>query len=184
MRVSSNSKLISEKFETMRLFPPLVHIARTTDKNHDVTITTSTQTYLIPRGTNIYISSVGLHRDQSTWGKDGDTFRPTRWIVDETITTDSPTSTIANLRTMPKGTFLPWSTGPRSCPGMKMSQVEFVSVFMTIFLKYRCEAVRQRPEMTDESAQRRFEAIMEDSAPRLTLQMNRSQDLKIRWIKR
>ncbi|KAI1622719.1 cytochrome P450 monooxygenase [Exophiala viscosa] len=171
-------------FETMRLFPPLVHIARTTDKNHDVTITTSTRSYLIPRGTNIYISTVGLHRDKSTWGKDAQTFRPSRWIIDETITPDSPTSTIANLKTMPKGTFVPWSTGPRSCPGMKMSQVEFVSVFMTIFRRYRCEAVRLDTNETDEQVQGRFEAVMEDSAPRLTLQMNRNQDLKIRWIKR
>ncbi|KAK4946175.1 hypothetical protein LTR10_014687 [Elasticomyces elasticus] len=171
-------------FETMRLFPPLVHIARTADKNHDITITTSTRSYLIPRGTNVYISSVGLHRDQSTWGKDADTFLPSRWIVDESIAPDSPASTIANVRTMPKGTFLPWSTGPRSCPGMKMSQVEFVSVFMAIFSRYRCEAVRLDTTETDEQVQRRFEAVMEDSAPRLTLQMNRNQDLKIRWIRR
>jgi len=65
-----------------------------------------------------------------------------------------------------------------------MSQVEFVSVFMTIFETHRCEAVRLRNDETDEQVKSRFDAVMEDSGPRLTLQMNRGQDLKIKWIKR
>jgi hypothetical protein len=64
-----------------------------------------------------------------------------------------------------------------------MSQVEFVSVFMTIFGRFRCEAVRLEGESEGEVL-KRMEKIMEDSAPKLTLQMQRNRDLKVRWIRR
>ncbi len=64
-----------------------------------------------------------------------------------------------------------------------MSQVEFVSVFMTLFGRYRCEAVRLEGE-GDEDVEARIEGIMRDSAPKLTLQMTRNRDLKIKWVKR
>lgn len=67
---------------------------------------------------------------------------------------------------------------------MKMSQVEFVSVFMAIFGQYRCEPVRTHGDESDAQLKARLEQIMQHSQPKLTLQMMRNQDLKVRWIKR
>ncbi|KIW22830.1 uncharacterized protein PV07_11088 [Cladophialophora immunda] len=175
--------------ETMRFFPPLTHIAKQTNSTHDVSITTpSGRSYYIPTNTIIYINTVSLHLDPRTWGDDATTFRPSRWLLSPGLApsrTASAEYTIAqNIRTMPKGTFLPWSSGPRACPGQKMSQVEFVSVFMTVFGRFRCEAVKVRPDETRDEIRRRFEAVMADSQPKLTLQMVRNRDLKLRWIER
>ncbi|KIW92230.1 uncharacterized protein Z519_07214 [Cladophialophora bantiana CBS 173.52] len=174
--------------ETMRFFPPLTHIAKQTNSTHDVSITTTSgKSYYIPTNTIIYINTVSLHLDPRTWGDDAMTFRPSRWLVspDTAPSRTGAEYTIAqNIKSPPKGTFLPWSAGPRVCPGQKMSQVEFVSVFMTIFGKYRCEAVKVRDEETAEEVKQRLEAVMRDSQPKLTLQMMRNKDLKLRWIRR
>ncbi|KIW83245.1 hypothetical protein Z517_02490 [Fonsecaea pedrosoi CBS 271.37] len=174
--------------ETMRFFPPLTHIAKQTNSTHDVSITTpSGRSYYIPTKTIVYINTVSLHLDPRTWGDDATTFRPSRWLVspDEAPSRTSAAYTIGqNIRSMPKGTFLPWSAGPRSCPGQKMSQVEFVSVFMTIFARYRCEAVKVRDDESPDEIRARFEAVMRDSQPKLTLQMARNRDLKLRWVER
>ena len=84
---------------------------------------------------------------------------------------------------MPSGTFLPWSSGPRRCPGIKMSQVEFVAVMATIFREYRVSPMVSEGE-TMEMAKERLEAVMYDSQPRITMQMNRPQDAKLKWARR
>lgn len=183
------------QFETMRFFPPLTHLAKQTNSDHDVAITTlSGRDYYIPKGTTLYINTVALHLSPETWGADASEFRPTRWLVDPSLSPSSSSAasdstvssyTIANnIRTMPKGTFLPWSTGPRVCPGMKMSQVEFVGVFLTLFARHRCEAVPAHEGETRDQVRARIDAIMQDSQPRLTLQMSRNRDLKVKWVKR
>jgi hypothetical protein len=64
-----------------------------------------------------------------------------------------------------------------------MSQVEFVAVIATIFKRYRVAAIPEKGE-TIEDAKQRLREVMNDSQPRLTLQMNKPQDVKLRWSKR
>ncbi len=64
-----------------------------------------------------------------------------------------------------------------------MAHVEFVAVFATIFRRYKCSTVLQDGE-TAEMARERFEEIMKDSQPRLTLQMNSPESVKLRWSRR
>lgn len=83
----------------------------------------------------------------------------------------------------PRGTFIPWSIGPRSCPGQKMSQLEFVTVIATLFR--RCKASPKLKDGEDiEEARRRLLGCMEDSQAGLTLQMTKPQDVDIRWERR
>ena len=78
------------------------------------------------------------------------------------------------------------------CPGSKMSQVEFVSVFMSIFSKYRVELVLRevddgkggKRKETAEEAKKRVEALMADSQSRLTLQMNRPKEVELRFVEK
>lgn len=134
----------------------------------------------------MYISTVALHSDPKTYGADASDFNPSRWLNSPSLVpsaTDPSYTIAAQIKNFPKGTYLPWSSGPRVCPGQKMAQVEFVTVFMTILGKYRCEAERSEGE-GDEQVKRRVEAIMRNSAPKLTLQMSRNEDLKLRWTER
>ena len=64
-----------------------------------------------------------------------------------------------------------------------MSQVEFVSVMVAIFSKYRMAPVLEAGESL-ENARERLRDIMVDSQPRVTLQLNRPHDVKLRWMKR
>lgn len=152
-----------------------MHITRYAPSPQEVTTTTTT--HHIPADTVIYINTSALHTNPETWGKDSLEFRPTRWLSKNSIQTEE------FLITMPRGTFLPWSGGPRVCPGQKMSQVEFVGVFATIFRRYRCTPVLEDGE-TEEEAKERFKETMHDSRPRLTLQMNKPQSVKLRWYRR
>jgi cytochrome P450 len=63
---------------------------------------------------------------------------------------------------------MPWSSGPRTCPGQKISQVEFVSVVMTLFRKCSVEPVVEKGQSV-EQARERLLGILQDSQPVLTL---------------
>lgn len=89
----------------------------------------------------------------------------------------------AQLITPDRGTFLAWSSGPRMCPGQKMSQVEFVTVISTLFGRLRVEPAEQKGRGLEE-AREHFKELMEDSTTRLTLQMNRPEEFKLRWLER
>ena len=64
-----------------------------------------------------------------------------------------------------------------------MSQVEFVAVIATIFRGYTVAPVLENDERAEE-AKDRLRDVMKDSQPRLTLQMNRPQDVKLKWSRR
>jgi cytochrome P450 len=157
------------------MFPPIIHISRSI--NTTQIITTADRTYILPGPAKIYINNTTLQSYPSIWGSDSLEFRPSRWLTSD--------STLGNPHfiTPARGTYLPWSGGPRSCPGQKMSQVEFVAVMLTLFKRCRAAPVVKEGESV-EDARRRFVDLMEDSQPRLTLQMNRPQDLALRWLRR
>ena len=160
----------------MRLFPPLVHVARWSE--NAATINTPTKTYYLPPKSTIYINSVGLHHDAAVWGKDALEFRPDRWILPSTDTSEK-----TRFFTPPKGQFIPWSMGPRVCPGMKFSQVEFASVIMTLFRTHRAEPVLEAGESM-KAAQRRLVGLMDDSISKLTLQIKHPEKCKLKWTPR
>jgi cytochrome P450 len=120
----------------------------------------------------VYVSAQSMHLDRAIWGPDVLSFNPARWL-------DAATG---ELLTPAKGTFLPWSGGPRVCPGMKFSQVEFVAVFATMFRSARCEALRGEGE-TGEQARARLEGIMADSVSKLTLQVRDPSQVKLTWVR-
>ncbi|QVM07287.1 hypothetical protein D8B26_001989 [Coccidioides posadasii str. Silveira] len=112
---------------------------------------------------------------------DEELFRPSRWINHSDNTIFQP----------PRGSYLPWSAGPRNCPGQKMAQVEFVGVFLTLFRYHRLEAVRheipvkvstsaskehktrrmQTRKETDDEVRQRLERVIDGCRSKLTLEM-------------
>ncbi|EPE04398.1 cytochrome p450 [Ophiostoma piceae UAMH 11346] len=160
--------------ECLRLYPPIMHISRET--NRDQTITAHGQTHVLVGHYEVYVNNAALQTRAAFWGDDTDEFKPQRWIsVDE----NGDEEVIAPKR----GTFTPWSAGPRVCPGQKMAQVEIVVVFATLLWRCRVRPVRKDGE-TLQHAHARIMAVAGDSQPRMTLQMNRPDDLLLTWEKR
>ena len=161
--------------ETLRLYPALIHISRSI--SHDQAISKEGENYIIPGPCTVYINNAGLHHAREDWGNDAGDFRPSRWL---TLNSDG---TEAELITPARGTFLPWSGGLRVCPGQKMAQVEFVTVMSTLLARLRVEPMPM-PGRSVEERREDLLKLMEDSQPRLTLQMNRPEQFALRWIPR
>ncbi|KAK6537052.1 hypothetical protein TWF281_001254 [Arthrobotrys megalospora] len=185
-------RCLSIMLETLRLHPPLIHLGKMTETPQ--IIKTSTSEIEIPVGATIYINSVVVHRDPGVWrdlnrsklepvsDKDADDipdefkFRPSRWIVNPT----NPDTEKTGIFQPPKGAFIPWSMGPRVCPGQKMAQVEFVAIFLVLLGTYRLEAVKlsvkdasgKEREETDDELYQRIVSLIEKSVSKVTQEMD------------
>lgn len=165
-------RVMAFMMETLRHFTPLVHISKQTKTSQ--TITTSTGTYFIPTNTTVYINSIALHGDANLWrglnakadeklAEDDEwQFRPSRFV-------NRPGSS-QPLFQPPKGTYIPWSAGPRVCPGQKMAQVEFTAIFLTLLRQHRVEAV-SLPGETRTETDVRLDRTMHNSMSILTMTM-------------
>ena len=185
------TRILAFMLETLRLFPPVIHLAKQTRTPQ--TIQTSRGTYWLPANTQTYIDGVALGLDPVVWrnlnatpdevsGNDEEAFRPSRWI--------NRSSEGHLIFQPPKGTYVPWSAGPRVCPGQKMAQVEFTAVIMALLRRHRIDAVLAKGE-TRTQAEARLDARMRKSVSILTLQMDgvydvvdESKGLRLRLSKR
>lgn len=195
--------------EVLRLFPPVIHMAKMTKAPQK--IQTSRGTYSLPAGATVYSHNVGLHIEPELWRnlnlQEGETasdvdelvFRPTRWLVNVASPSGKEADAAPSQQQLfkpPKGAYIPWSTGPRVCPGQKMAQVEFAAIFLRLFQAHRVEAVplvKETGEVeTTEELGRRLDGRMKNSVSLLTLQMNDVYDvaegdergLKLRLVQR
>ena len=157
------------QYETMRLYTPVAHVSRFTASPQQMS--TSSQTFYLHADTKVFVSGASMHVDSKVWGSDALSFRPTRWLSNDSIV--EPV----------KGTYIPWSGGPRGCPGIKMSQVEFVAVMLTIFRSWKVEPIVKNGE-TIPMAQERLKSVMADSQPMITLQMNKPREVKLKWTRK
>lgn len=173
---SNYTNRLTSQLETLRHFPPVLHLSRSIA--HTQTITVQDHTYTISGPCTVYINNVGLHHHRGFWGPDAAVFRPSRWLLPDAVL-----GADTQLITPDRGTFLAWSGGPRVCPGQKMSQVEFVTVISTLFGRLRVEPVGANGQSL-EDAKEHFKELMEDSTTRLTLQINRPEEFKLRWLAR
>ncbi|PIA91796.1 hypothetical protein CB0940_09194 [Cercospora beticola] len=203
------TRTLAIMFETLRIFSPLVHMAKQTVTEQ--TITTSRGTFWFPPNATVYVNNIGLHLAPDVWRnlnvheewnehedrRDEEHFRPSRWL-NTNIAPLSDSNSQPTFFQPPKGTFSPWSLGPRVCPGQKMAQVEFVSIFVTLFRRYRVEAVPEKKSdsgewESKEEVRVRLERKMKDSESILTLQMrgiygvkdeNGKEGLALRLVRR
>eukprot|EP01101_Sappina_pedata_P006659 TRINITY_DN3375_c0_g1_i2.p1 TRINITY_DN3375_c0_g1~~TRINITY_DN3375_c0_g1_i2.p1 ORF type:complete len:383 (+),score=157.87 TRINITY_DN3375_c0_g1_i2:619-1767(+) len=103
--------------ETLRLTPTVPQLARKTKR--DVML----DSYLIPQGTVVLTSPYFLHHNQSSW-ENLEEFNPERFNDRGSKNEGSSSS------------FIPFSTGPRSCIGKNFALLEMKLVLATIFKKY------------------------------------------------
>lgn len=159
------------QFEILRLDPAVSMLIRTIDT--DQTISTSeSSSFPLQAPCAVHVSTMALHTSHSGWGSDRLVFNPSRWLQSG-----------VGFHVPHRGTYMPWSSGPRACPGQKMSQVEFVSAIMTIFRSCSVEPVLEDGETIGRGREKLLD-LLQDSQPVLTLQINRPKEVRLRWMRR
>ncbi|KAH8647943.1 cytochrome P450 [Xylariales sp. PMI_506] len=170
------TRVLAVMYETLRVYPPIFQLAR--EVNGPQVIKAGTTTYRLEGGVwRVLISPVGLHYDAQTWGSDFAIFRPSRWLT--------PGSTLGDSHLIPaaKGAYCAWGGGPRVCPGMKMSQVEFTAVVATLFRRCRVEPVA-KPGDTIQEAHENLLKLANDSVQKVSLQMMKPDQVVLKWYER
>lgn len=129
------------------------------------------ETYDIPANYMLTLNYVSIHYSEKHWGADVQTWRPSRFIKDDELIVPSPA-----------GTFLPWITGPRVCPGKKFAQVEFVATMATCLREHRIRAIAN-PGETAEQLSKRVYGVACDSemAANPTLKMKHPENISFKW---
>ena len=171
-------RIMAFMMEVLRHFTPLVHISKQTQTAQ--TISTSRGNYWLPANTTVYVNTIALHGNPDLWRglnagpdekveeEDEWVFRPSRWI--------NPPGSTQPLFQPPKGAYVPWSAGPRICPGQKMAQVEFTAIFLTLLRQHRIDAVPMEGETRDET-DKRLDETMHNSMSILTMTMKDVYDV-------
>lgn len=156
-------------FETLRHFTPVIHSTRYISQPQQLVDAEGLHQLTPPM--DVLVSAQSIHFDPTIWGADVSDFRPSRWLDDDS----------GQLITPAKGTFIPWSGGPRVCPGMKMSQVEFVATMATLFRSAECKPLQIGSE-TATQLRGEFLKLMDASIAKLTLQLAEPKRVQLQWL--
>ena len=112
--------------ETMRLYPqPPVYTRRAVIEQE--LPTSSGKTFKIPAQQDMLLSIYNMHRSPDVWGDDAGEFKPMRFGP-----LDQPPPNEANTNYR----YIPFSAGPRKCPGDQFALQEAVVVAATIFKQF------------------------------------------------
>ncbi|KAG5981021.1 hypothetical protein E4U55_003373 [Claviceps digitariae] len=180
-------RMMAFMLETLRLYSPVCHLRR--DTASPLVLRTSKGAVPVPANASVYVNVLAVHllpvwrginhasdppfyrpADSSAKAEEKDeyAFRPSRWL-------NPPDKGRQGIYIPPQGTWIPWSAGPRVCPGKKLSQVEFTAIMLTLLERYKMEAVPLKDEGRKE-VEERLDATLRDSTWRTVLQMNKVFD--------
>lgn len=146
--------------ETLRLMPPVADIPKEVGGGGQ-TLVLGKSRHFLPKGATIMLNTIGAHRNPRSWpkagkGEDGeddlDEFLPERWFRaspkaeaeqqqedEEDYGGFQGPDTSAQLYRPVRGSFIPFSDGPRSCLGRRIAQVEMVAALAVLFQRYSVE---------------------------------------------
>lgn len=156
------------KYENLRLWGAVQGLPRYTGSETQM-LDIAGNSYSIPPHTHVTLNFNAAHCDSGVWGSDAMDFRPSRWITHDAGGHET-------LSAPPDGAgFMPWSWGPRVCPGKKFSQVEYVAAVGMIVSKYRVQPARRGEESVMQATQRLLET-MQDSYFNLSPKIRRPDD--------
>jgi cytochrome P450 len=202
--------------EELRLMPPVISIPKSVRQDQDQTIVLDGKKVVLPKGSFVNVSAASVHRNPRYWPSHGvskndgkandlDDFIPERWLVskgkeDSGSGFNTPEQsdsgdedlgftgrdTAPQLFHPVRGSFIPFSDGPRSCPGRRLAQVEFVVVISVIFQKYSIELAvdewatdkevanmgKQERIEVYKKAQQKAREILRRASTRLTLKLH------------
>ncbi|KAG9186259.1 hypothetical protein G6011_02815 [Alternaria panax] len=189
-------RVMAVMYETLRLYGPSPPLPRSSSRaNSQPTIpVTSTGTkgdarsIILPANTQLMLNAWASQTSSANFS-DPLTWNPKRWIQphhpDTTRTSLSKVLAAEELKHPTSGSgFLAWGTGPRICPGMKFSQVEFCGVLSNTLKSVRVESVCGDDENA-ETTRQKIVFVLEDScADPLLLHVRQPEKLELRISKR
>ena len=149
--------------EELRLIAPVVSIPKRSPKESPQPLVVDGKKCTVPENTYITLVGPAAHRNPNQWptgppsdpehpahplsnpDNDLEEFKPERWLLDPnskpstTHMPDTDTDTSSSLYRPPKGAYIPFSEGHRSCLGRRFAQVEILAALALIFSKYSVE---------------------------------------------
>ncbi|ORY03138.1 cytochrome P450 [Clohesyomyces aquaticus] len=174
-------------YETIRLYGPAPMMPRDILPNTPIQITnpedsSKEATIVLPEVFSVSLNPHAAQTSSSVFPSPK-SFMPGRWIKPGASLNDE------TLLPAPLG-YTPWSHGPRICPGMKFSQVEFTAVLSTVLRTCRIEPSMKAnlygaKGMDTELCKKEVRALIRDSGLHGgTLCMRNPADLCLRIVKR
>ncbi|CAE6475336.1 unnamed protein product [Rhizoctonia solani] len=139
--------------ESLRLHSPASAIAHTATSDWDLPLYypvtakdgKSVVTNIhVTKGTSIHLSIRAANMDERTWGEDAGEFRPGRWL--EPL---PPSLSNARIPGVYSST-MTFSGGPRSCPGMKFSQLEMKLVLSNLVGSFQFDSSEDNIKWNDD----------------------------------
>lgn len=135
------------------------------------------RSHTVPSQTYFTANLNAMHHDSMTWGPDVDEWRPQRWIK------TSATGEEAFVGPPEGAGFMPWSYGPRVCPGKRFSQVEFAAVISVMVRDYRVTPAKRGAE-SEAEARERLARTLDDSYFNMSPKVRRPLDAGLSWKRR
>lgn len=186
-------RVMAIMYETLRLYGPSPPIPRapkspnleipitspnkTSKNNATADHTNSTSTFTLPPNTQIMLNSWASHTSAQHFPKPK-TWDPKRWIA--------PGASLAEEKllhpTFDSG-FYAWGAGPRICPGMKFSQVEYTAVLASVLKRVRVGLAGEGAD--EQEAREKVLSVLKDScAEPLLLHVRKPEELWVRFEER
>jgi cytochrome P450 len=131
-------------YETLRMFPPVTGIPKIAAE--DTTLVATNEhgeqiTVPIPKGTDITISTPGLHYNPRYW-EDPHSFKPARFLKD-----------------WPRDAFLPFSAGARACLGRKFFETEGIAILTMLVSHYKI-SIKEELQFAGETFEQRKARVL------------------------
>lgn len=95
--------------------------------------------YVVPRGSNIVVPFLHIHRSKQIWGEDADEFKPERFKEE-------------NFSKLHPFAFSPFSRGPRNCIGYKYAMMSMKVVLSHLYRNFRFTTTLKIEDITFEYA--------------------------------
>lgn len=160
--------------------------------NASHTLTIDGKEYTLPPDSTVKLDLAALHYDPAQW-VDPLEFRPDRWIPtapqgdgakqNSADTGDRSYDWQSGALVAPTpGSFLPWTSGPRVCPGKKFAQVEFTRAIFEMFKGGARVRIVPEGGESQEQAEERACKLVRDTRTTFTLKIAESQKLGLKWF--
>ncbi|KAF8889934.1 cytochrome P450 [Infundibulicybe gibba] len=160
--------------ETLRLYPPVTFVQRTTRKDAVLPLLTPIQgldgremnTITIPKNTTVTVSILNSNRNPEIWGPDSREWKPERWL-------DSLPSELRDARV--PGVYSHLMTflgGGRACIGFKFSLLEMKVVLSTLIKTFEFSPSSVDRDIVWEMNLVSAPALKSDRRPQLPMKVN------------
>lgn len=116
--------------------------------------------HFVKGGTIVGCSAWIIHRRPEIWGEDVDTFRPERWLVDESLTGSAKEEEEKKIKEM-NGMMFQFGMGSRTCVGKNISLLEIYKLVPSLLRRFEV-----RIDTRDVVSQSHLTNILPDSLQR------------------